>query len=207
MIKNIVFDLGGVLVGLNRDACIKAFSNIGFPGFDKILNEYVQGGFFLDYEKGMITTEEFRDIIRGYIEPEIREGITDSQINQAMGSFLDRIPEYKLDLILSLKKSYRIFMLSNTNPIAMDVVRPYFERDGLLLEDYFEKLYLSFEMMLAKPDPRIFKALIFDSGVKSEETLFIDDSPSNIASAADLNFKTLLFSPEQNLYDEIKKVL
>lgn len=207
MIKNIIFDLGGVLVGLNRSACIEAFTKIGFPGFDQILNEYLQGGFFLEYEKGEISTDEFRDIIRSYIDPEIRESITDLQIYQAMGSFLDIIPQYKLDLIISLKKSYRIFMLSNSNPIAIDVVRPYFERDGLVLEDYFDKLYLSYQMKMAKPDPEIFKSLLSDSGIKAEETLFIDDSPANIATAANLGFETILFIPGENLNNAIKRVL
>ncbi|MDP3436593.1 MAG: HAD family phosphatase [Bacteroidales bacterium] len=207
MIKNIVFDLGGVLVGLNRGACEEAFRRIGFNDFGKILNEYIQGGFFLDYEKGEISTEEFMNIVRSYIDPQVRESVTDRQIIDAMGAFLEDIPDYKLDYLLELKKKYRLFMLSNTNPIAIEIVRPFFLTKGIPVESYFEKLFLSFQMKMVKPDDEIFESVLVSSGIIASQTLFVDDSPMNIETAKKLGFKTLLFNPSDYLTDEVNKIL
>ena len=207
MIKNIVFDLGGVLVGLNRGACEEAFRRIGFNDFGKILNEYIQGGFFLEYEKGEISTEEFMNIVRSYIDPQVRESVTDRQIIDAMGAFLEDIPDYKLDYLLELKKRYRLFMLSNTNPIAVEIVRPLFLTKGIPLESYFEKLFLSYQMRMVKPDDEIFENVLISSEIIASQTLFVDDSPMNIETAKKLGFKTLLFNPSDNLTDEVNKIL
>lgn len=203
MIKNIVFDLGGVLVPLNRQACEDAFKNIGFNDFGRMLNEYVQGGFFLDYEKGLITTADFRNIIRSYINNEV----SDIQIDFAMGSFLEKISESKLDFLLSLKERFRLFMLSNTNEIAMSVVRPFFKYDSHTISDYFEMLFLSYEMNMAKPDREIFVKMSEMGNMVAGETLFIDDSQMNIKSADSLGFKTLLFKPEMDLKEEVEKLI
>jgi len=207
MIKNIVFDLGGVLVGLNRRACEEAFRIIGFNDFGKILNEYVQGGFFLDYEKGEISTKEFMDIVRSYIKPGMRESVTDQQIVDAMGAFLEDIPDYKLDYLLALKNRYRLFMLSNTNPIALERVRPYFLKKGIPVESYFEKLFLSYEMRMAKPDNEIYEKVLTSAKLSASQTLFVDDSPLNIEKAKKLGYKTLLYSPSDNLINEVDKLL
>lgn len=203
MIKNIVFDLGGVLVPLNRSACEDAFHAIGFEDFGKILNEYVQGGFFLEYEKGAITTGEFRDILRGYIENKV----TNEEIDSAMGSFLEIISEDKLELLISLKGRFRLYMLSNTNEIAMNVVRPFFNKGNLTINDYFDHVFLSYEMRMAKPDSEIFEKMAIDAPFEPTETLFIDDSPANIQTAQELGFKTLLFNRDMDLKTEVEKLI
>ncbi len=203
MIKNIIFDLGGVLVGLNRKACEEEFSKIGFHDFGKILNEYVQGGFFLMYEKGLITTDEFVNKIREYIP----DTVSDLQVYHAMGAFLEKPDEEKLRFILSLRSNYRVFLLSNTNPIAMSVIEPYFNFEGYTLDNYFEKLFLSYQMKMVKPNKDIFEKVITDSGIYSHETLFVDDSKANVETAEGLGFKTILFNSGANLKGEVLKVI
>lgn len=207
MIKNIVFDLGGVLVGLNRKACTDAFSNIGFDGFGELLNDYIQGGFFLKYELGEVSTETFREWIRDHIKPELREKINNSDIDKAMGAFLESVPDYKLDLLLELRSNYRVFLLSNTNPIALEVVRPYFNYKNHRFEDFFEHRFLSYEMGLAKPDREIFMTMTKMADIIPSETLFIDDSIININAAETFGINTLLFNDAMNLENEVKKRL
>ncbi|MEN6619144.1 MAG: HAD family phosphatase [Rikenellaceae bacterium] len=203
MIKNIIFDLGGVIVRLDKKACVESFRKLGFEDFGKILNEFVQEGFFLDFEKGLITEEEFRCFIRKNIYREV----TDKDIDQAMANFLVEAPKDKLDTIYKLKKDYNVFMLSNTNPIAINAVKCFFEAGGRKMEDYFHKMFLSYEMKLAKPDIRIFSKVLEMAGIKAEETLFIDDGPANLESASKLGFITLLVSQESDLEAEIYSLL
>jgi len=91
MIRNIVIDLGGVIVKLDREKCVESFRKIGYIDFDKILNNYLQEGFFLEFEKGTITEEEFRDIIRA----NIGKNVADQEIDKSMGDFLTEISTEK----------------------------------------------------------------------------------------------------------------
>ena len=199
MIKNIIFDLGGVIVRLNKKACVESFRNLGFKDFDKILNEFVQEGFFLDFEKGLITADEFRKFIR----KNVVNDITDVQIDRAMADFLVEIPKVKLDTIYNLKNGYRVFLLSNTNPIAIEAVKGFFEVDGRKMEDYFHRMFLSYEMKLAKPSLEIFEKVLELACIKADETLFIDDGIANLESASRLGYKTLLVTQESDLNTEI----
>ncbi|PKP43364.1 MAG: HAD family phosphatase [Bacteroidetes bacterium HGW-Bacteroidetes-10] len=203
MIKNIIFDLGGVLVRLDKQRCIAAFTQIGHEDFGRIINEYFQEGFFMDYEKGTINTDEFR----AYVRKGIVGIATDAQIDEAMAAFLPEIPIEKLNALLDYKKSYRVFLLSNTNPVAIDTVKPMFEKGGFKMEEYFEKMYLSYEMKLAKPDIRIFEKVLEDSVLIPEETLFVDDSPVNLEAAQTLGIKTALILQENDLARDLEPFL
>jgi putative hydrolase of the HAD superfamily len=203
MIKNIIFDLGGVIVRLDKNACIESFRKLGFDDFGKILNEFVQKGPFLDFEMGLITDNEFRAFIR----QNIKNDVADSEIDKAMSDFLVEIPVSKLETILKLKSSYNVFLLSNTNPIAINAVKPFFEAGGRRMEDYFHKMFLSYQMKMAKPDVEIFAKVLEIASINAEETLFIDDGPANLHSASLLGYKTLLATQESDLETEIISVL
>lgn len=203
MIKNIIFDLGGVIVRLDKQRCIDAFTKIGHEDFGRIINEYFQEGFFMDYEKGIIDTEEFR----AYVREGIKGSATNEEIDEAMAAFLPEIPLAKLNAILDYKKNYRVFLLSNTNPVAVETVKPMFAKGGCPMEDYFEKMYLSYEMKLAKPDIRIFEKVLENSSLVPEETLFVDDSPVNLEAAQKLGIKTALMLQENDLKRDLKPFL
>ena len=203
MIKNIIFDLGGVIVRLDRNACVNSFREIGFEDFGTILNDFVQHGFFLDFEKGRIDSAQFRDIIRKYIG----SYVADEKIDKAMADFLAEIPVYKLEFICRLKQSYNVYMLSNTNPIAINQVRILFKDCGYEINDCFHQIFLSYEMNMAKPDAEIFEKLVSETGINPAESLFVDDGSLNIQTAASLGFQTLLASQECDLEKEVLNLL
>ena len=72
----------------------------------------------------------------------------------------------------------------------MAAVRRLCTVDGRTLEAYFDKVYVSCEMKLLKPSPEIFRAVLADSALRAEETLFVDDSERNVATARSLGFAT-----------------
>lgn len=203
MIKNIIFDLGGVIVRLDKNACIESFRKLGFDDFGRILNEFVQKGPFLDFEMGLITDDEFRSFIRQNTNKEVM----DTEIDQAMADFLVEIPVNKLETISRLKSNYNVFLLSNTNPIAIKAVKPFFETEGRTMEDYFDRMFLSYQMKMAKPDMKIFAKVLETASVKAQETLFIDDGPANLYSASLLGYKTLLATQESDLEAAIRSML
>src|SRR5574344_159007 len=211
MIKNLIFDLGGVLIPLNRIACLRAFDEVvGYKDFGKVLNSYRQIGFFEKFEKGEISAKKFRQIIRINASP-IRNGksriVSDKEIDYSLNCFLKDLPFEKVETLLFYKDDYRMFLLSNTNPIGMSKARELFKNKGYKMEDLFEKLYLSYRMKCCKPNEIIFKKMIDNSKIKPEESLFIDDSPANIETASGLGFKTLLYNPTDDLYDKVSESL
>lgn len=201
MYKYIIFDLGGVLLKLDKTACIKAYNDLGYSGFDKVLSEFHQSGFFLDYEKGIISSEKFRELIRAHCRPEV----TDLQIDEAMSSFLIEIPADKLNYIANLRKKYKTAILSNTNPIAMKYVLPMFNINGCTIDDYFDDLFFSYKMKLAKPDSDVYKHVISKLGANPQEMLFIDDSQCNLDAASALGIQTLFIDGSIDFIAEIDK--
>ncbi len=195
-ITTLIFDLGGVLVDLDWDRCTQEFRKIGVAEITELLSTTVQTDFILDFESGKISTEEFRDKMRSFSKQEI----TDKQIDAAWESFLIDVPQEKLDLLLELKKRYRVVMLSNTNPLSFAVCRDkIFKKDGKTINDYFDKLYLSYEMKLCKPGKEIFEQLLKEENIAPNEALFLDDGDPNIETAKLLGIQTRFVKPFSQL--------
>ena len=186
-IKNLLIDLGGVLINLDRQRCIENFQKLGLRNVEELLDISNQDGILMQQEKGLITPAEFRNGVREMIG----KVVSDKQIDAAWNSFLVDIPTHKLDLLLKLREKYVVYLLSNTNEIHWKwTCKNLFPYRTFKVEDYFEKTYLSFEMKMAKPEPEIFKAILDDAGIEPEETLFIDDSEINCKAAQNLGIST-----------------
>lgn len=203
-VSTIVFDLGGVLVNLDKPRCVANFEKIGIHVMEDLLSLTHQRGFIMDFELGLISDAEFRNKLRSYSE--IKP--TDEQINQAWNSFLVDIPNEKLALLKKLKGKFKILMLSNTNVLSFNyTVDTMFQANGNKLEDYFDKCYLSYELHKAKPSSEIFEYLLQDAGVKAENCLFIDDGESNIKAAESLGFKTYFAKTHEDLTPVFQDVI
>lgn len=200
MIKNLLFDLGGVIMDIRRLNCVASFERLGMKDADSFLGEYSQKGPFLQLEEGLINETQFRDAVREYIDGEV----TDEQIDKAFCDFLVGIPAYRLEQLRQLKKQYGIYMLSNTNPIMWHSrIAEEFRQEGMEREDYFDGIVTSFEARSIKPDAKIFHTVVEKLGIKPEETLFLDDSQKNLDAASALGFHTLLVAPGSEFLDLI----
>ncbi|MDR0428348.1 MAG: HAD family phosphatase, partial [Dysgonamonadaceae bacterium] len=172
-IKNIVFDLGGVILTLNRNEAVRRFLEAGLSNAEDLLDPYHQKGIFLELEEGKISSSDFYEAVRN----EAGTFIEDKIIDYGWMGFIADLPEYKLRMLEDLReRGYKLYLLSNTNPIIMKwAMSPDFSPSGKPLQDYFDKLYLSYQMGMVKPNPKIFEEMIKDSGMIPSETLFIDD--------------------------------
>lgn len=188
-IKNIVFDLGGVIITLSREEAVRRFKAIGLESAEELLDPYHQKGAFLALEEGSLSREEFYEEVRRMAKKDIAA----KDIDQALYGFLVEVPQYKLEMLEKLRKKYRLLLLSNTNPIIMEWAQtPELWGSQKLLKDYFDKMYISYEMGTTKPARSIFEQLIADSGIVPEETLFIDDGPANVQMGKELGMKTYM---------------
>ncbi len=194
-IDNIVFDLGGVLVDLDRQRCIDRFASIGYAEADRLLDPYKQSGIFLELEEGAITPRQLYDHIRARVP-----SATPKAIDEALYGFLVDVPQTKLDMLLALRERYKVYMLSNTNVIMFPyILDRWFSSGGHTPGDYFDRMFLSYEMGIAKPDPEIFRMMASEAGMDPSRTLFIDDGRANTEAAAALGFRTYLASPKEDL--------
>jgi putative hydrolase of the HAD superfamily len=195
-ITTIIFDFGGVLINLNLNQCILNFKKLGLVNFEQYLSNFGQTGFFLQFEKGEITVVEFRNEIRKLCP----NPLTDVQIDEAWCSFLCDIPIEKLELLLELKKKYRLLLLSNTNQLHIEIsAAGEFAKVGMTITDFFDKCYFSYQMGMAKPDDEIFNSMLNDAMVTPEECLFLDDGIKNIEQAAKLGIQTYLVDVNEDL--------
>lgn len=199
--NTIIFDLGGVIIDLDKSRCIEEFKKLGYENVADMLGNYKQSGEFLALEEGKITASEWRDIIREKIGNEH----SDMEIDDAFNAFLVAIPQAKLQMLSELKKHYRIAMLSNTNEVMFEgrIPEMFLEVEGKHMEEYFDDIYVSYRLKMTKPSAEIFEAVAADLGIRPEETLFIDDSAANIAAAAQLGFNTMLVEPYTDFYDKL----
>ncbi len=187
-IKSIVFDFGGVIVNLSRETAVRKFVEIGVANADELLDAYHQTGLFLEVEDGRLTAEEFRVKLS---EQAGRE-LTYEQVREGWKGFMVDIPSYRLDYLLELRKKYKLYLLSNTNPYVMGWARSEeFTPAGKPLDDYFDRIYASYELKQVKPARGIFEYMIHDAGLIPQETLFVDDGPANIKMAQELGMQTL----------------
>lgn len=180
--------MGGVLVDVHRERAIESFKSIGVTDADQLIDSYHHKGIFLDIENGEIDTKEFCRLLRKHAGKEIPQ----QAIENAWKSIVSDPPSYKLDYLIELRKKYTLFLLSNNNPILMDswAFTDHFSSQGRPVMDYFDKLYLSYQMKCTKPDPVIFEKMIDDSKIIPAESLFIDDGLHNIETARSIGFQT-----------------
>lgn len=186
MIKHIIFDLGGVILNLNQDLTLRAFSKLGLDLVD--INS--RCSVFIDYEIGKISSDEFRFTIKKLAG----NPLSDDQIDTAWNKMLLDLPAYRFDILAKLKMQYDLFLLSNTNEIHITELYRYLQTEHTQhdFNSYFKQVYLSHEIGHRKPDAASFLKVINDHNLLPEHTLFIDDSLMNIKGATAVGLKTLL---------------
>ncbi len=205
-IENIVFDLGGVMIDLDRARCVEEFHKIGFTEIDDLIDSYHPKGFLGRLERGDVTNDDFYD----YVRRSAGRDIADDEIRRAFTSFLAGIPRYKLQMVRTQRKRHA----SDLCPLQHQR-RGFSFRTGTFssprkvcqLDDYFEKAYLSYEMHALKPSPslEIYRKMIEESGMRPEATLFIDDNAENLHTAQELGFHVYMPRPREDfrfLFDD-----
>lgn len=200
-IRNIIFDLGGVVINIDWQLSIDAFQQLANPAYraqntEMIQNETYKAPFFIDYEIGKIDDVTFCQKLR---EKFHLEG-SNEQIADAWNGLLLDVPQDRIELLHSLRKTHRTFILSNTNAIhIMGASKILHDAHGIAqYDDLVEKAYYSHLMNKRKPWPGIYQQIIDENQLKAEETLFIDDSVDNVQAANQVGLQGLHVVPNLN---------
>jgi FMN phosphatase YigB (HAD superfamily) len=179
--KNIIFDLGNVLVKLDEQATMRGFEQLGMGKFEHIRENPEALRLFQGMGIGKVTDHEFFDGFRKLTGSKA----TDCQITDATNAMLLFIPDEKKRILLSLRAAgYKTYLLSNTINIHWRYcVDKLFPMEGYTVNDYFDYTFVSQEMRMKKPDDEIFQTVINRTGIVPCETLFIDDLAVNCEAA------------------------
>jgi len=196
-IRNILFDLGGVLLDIDYNKTEQAFRDLGFDNFDHMYSQFRADALFEKLETGHVTIDDFYTKLK---ERASRE-LTDEQLNKAWCAMILDFRKESLAYLKILSQRYRVYLLSNTNEIHIAALeKQYAEQLGAgWLDDYFHKAYYSSRIGLRKPHKECYEFVLADAGIRAEETLFIDDSYNNIEAAAIVGLSTHLLLPEERI--------
>lgn len=194
-LKNIIFDLGGVIIDLDYNRTARAFVELGLSNFDDIYSKARQSSLFDQFEKGTLSAEQFRETLRRHLP----SGISDDSIDKAWNAMLLDIPAHRVEWLQRTGEKYRIFLLSNTNAIHVNAFTKMAD-DTFgkgCFEALFEKHYYSCNMGMRKPDAEIFNYVVSRNNLDKESTLFIDDSIQHVVGAISSGLHSELLKVEQ----------
>jgi putative hydrolase of the HAD superfamily len=183
-IKNIIFDLGGVILNVDFAITQQEFVKLGVKNINETFGQYHQIGFFDLFDRGEIDQNEFLAEASMLFPP----SVTQQQIINAWNAMLFDLPAERFNLLKKLGKKYRLFLMSNTNIIHyleyQKIIKETFGIDKL--DDLFEKAYYSFLVGMRKPEDRFFNLILNENNLIAGETLFIDDTHTNTDAAEKL---------------------
>lgn len=200
-IRNLMFDLGGVIIDLDRQSCVDTLVALGDSHADELLGLSMQKGEFMKLEEGKISAADFYNEMRR----RIGRPVSDNEITDAINELLIGIPVERLRLLRELKQHFKVMLLSNTNSIMFDTkIADCFAQEGLSVSHYFDDIFLSYRLKACKPHAEIFEKVIAQAQIIPEETLFFDDSQQNLDTAAALGFKTYLVTPDRDILSFFK---
>ncbi|HTJ14732.1 MAG TPA: HAD family phosphatase [Dinghuibacter sp.] len=198
-VKNLILDLGGVLLNLDYKKTKQAFAELGIADFDAHYTQFKGSPLFDELETGKVSPAAFYDAMRAGSGL----ALADAEIEKAWNAMLLDFPAERLALLEALRQRYRLFLLSNTNAIHYEAFqRTYREATGRVsLDDLFEKAYYSHLMGARKPDVEPFRMILEEQGLIAGETLFVDDTLPNLAGAHNLGIQTVHLQPPMKLED------
>ena len=200
-IKNIIFDMGGVLYNIDYNLTADAFKELGFTNFEAMYSQFTADEVFEKLETGQITPNEFYAIIQQKSDVEISA----TQIKNAWNAMLLGFRATAINHLIEIKDSYRIFLLSNTNAIHLEKVDQDYDtlKQSIGYDALFEQAWYSHKIGFRKPNEDIYEFILKEAGLNAEETLFIDDSFNNIETAKALGIQTHLLLPYESI-EELK---
>ena len=202
--KAVIFDFGNVIINIDFKRIYQTFAIYTSKSEAYIEKQITDNQLFRRYESGQFTDEEFREIIRQVLG----FPLSDTEINKAWNAVLLDIPADRIELIKKIRQKYPVYLLSNTNNIHIKASNYYlWKAHGISnLDQLFDKLFLSYEMGMWKPDTEIYYHMLKKIKLQPNETLFLDDNINNIESAKSIGIQTILVEPPTSITEYCKNI-
>ena len=195
-VKNIIFDLGGVLLNLDYQLTRAAFENLGVVNFNAFYTQHAANPLFENLEVGAIVPEAFYEALR----EATGLSLTNDQLETAWNAMLLDFPLERLEWLDQIKSKYNIYLFSNTNAIHYKAFTAIYAKASALIglnpmfDHFFIEAHYSHTLGQRKPEVAAFEAVLVKSNLIPAETLFIDDTISNIDGAQKAGLQTIFIS-------------
>lgn len=187
-VKAIIFDLGGVVLDIDSERENQRFAELGIENYRKFFTPANMNVFFQKQEVGEVLEDQFYDGFRQLTG----SSLSDRDIKETWNLILTDFNSARMAYLEKLRQRFPIYLFSNTNDIHTRRFEALcLEQMGKPLSDYFEQLYYSQEIHMRKPNPQAFQKVLDLSGLKAEETVFIDDNADNVAGAKSVGLQTI----------------
>ncbi|TDQ18599.1 putative hydrolase of the HAD superfamily [Algoriphagus boseongensis] len=195
----VIFDLGNVIIDIDYHRSLNLIKSLVSNQLHDRVDQFYLTDFHKAYEKGKISSENFRNQVRNYFE----QNWSDQKVDELWNSLLGKIPPQRLDLVKKLKEKYRLGILSNTNEIHIDAV------NQMLVEDFsvrnfnelFDHVFYSHEMGLAKPSTEIYSTMLNQLNTAPDRVIFFDDLEANVKGASSVGINAVHVTGPQVLFD------
>ncbi len=179
-IRNIIFDLGGVLLNINPLLSLNEFEKISGIAKEELKNRLANEHLFEKFDTGSISPAQFRSELCRIMDINAPDSVVDDAWNMLLLDF----PLSRVQLLQQLRNNYRIFLLSNTNIIHFEsYTRTFYEKYNFKMTDLFDEIFLSYKIGVHKPDAGIYSYMLEHANLKPSECLFADDLLPNIEAA------------------------
>ena len=197
-IKNIIFDLGGVILNIDLRKTQDAFTALGVKNIDEVFRMGHIDSFFKSYETGAIDDAEFIASVQNLAGIQLAPEI----IIEAWNALLIDFPQERINFLKKIRSKYRLFLLSNTSALHHTRFHEIFKQEfGESLDDLFDKAYYSHIIKLHKPDTASYKLITDENRLDPGETLFIDDSAANVEGAERAGLKGIYLVPGKTILE------
>ena len=203
-INALLFDLGNVLLPIDLSLTYQAFSQLSTSfSSEEIQSKINNEGLWLGYEAGLLTDEEFRDLLRDKLDLDC----SNDEFDQAFSALLLDFPPNVYSFLQELTSNFELYLLSNTSVIHSRIfLNNQLGPKGENLFGLFKKAHFSYEMGLVKPNPLIYQQVLKENNLKAEETVFFDDNAANIKSAITLGIDSILIDPTTSFFQISTKI-
>ena len=187
-IKNIIFDLGGVLLNINPLLSLFEFEKLSGVSKDELLPRFISTRIFEKFDTGSINSAQFGRELSEIMSHEV----SDPEIERIWNMLILDFPASRVELLQQLRKNYSVYLLSNTNVIHIrKYTGEFYANYGFQMADLFDKVFYSCDIGLHKPDEGIYTYVLKAANLVPSETLFIDDSIANIKAAERLGISVI----------------
>jgi len=207
MIKNIIFDLGGVLLDLNYELTYASLSEVmGIEIPSKTIPAHIFK-IMLGYEKGEINTETF---LWNLQKESSKLTPQPDKLIKAWNAMLLGWNPKRFKFLEDLRKDYSVFLLGNTNDLHLEWVMEDLKKNHNISNfdtKYFDKTFYSHLMRMRKPEIKIYKQVIKEAGIKASESLFIDDNKENVLKARKADLHASWHDPKNEIIDSLNGYL
>jgi epoxide hydrolase-like predicted phosphatase len=203
--RNLIFDLGGVIINLDISATARAFEKLGLDDFDKVYSQFAQSSLVDQFDKGLVNENYFFNTIKNQFE--LKVPLHD--LEKAWNAMLLDFPKHRMESLTKYKEKYRTFLLSNTNEAHIREFHKILDQNiGVRdLEGFFEKVYYSCRVNMRKPDAEIFELILKQNKLDPKETLFIDDTSHHVEAAKRIGINAILLKKGEEFDEVLKGIL